>query len=276
MGLKRGKSPAKTGLALGSGVARGLAHIGVLKVLEEEGIDIDMVAGTSIGAYIGALYARGDDADSIRKLAEEIGSRRVSFLTDFALPKTGLIRGRRIENTLKSVFGDTEISDLKKPFACVATDIDSGEEVVIDRGRVREALRASISVPVALAVAKWQGRYLVDGNLVNPVPVSLLRAMGADFVIAVNVIPYRGAAADETTEPNIFHVIMHTLNIVGYHAVKSSLAGADVVIEPEVDRIGLTDFHRVDELVSTGERAARAAVPEIKRHLPALRRGELS
>lgn len=265
MTVKTAKSAKKVGLALGSGFARGLAHIGVLKVLEREGIPVDMIAGTSIGSVIGGLYALGANVARITRLAQELGSSRLSFILDPALPKTGLIRGKRIESRLKSFFGDTEFSDLKIPFACLATDIYDGSEVVIKEGLVREAARASISIPVVLAVVKRGGRYLVDGSLVNPVPVSILKAMGADIIIAVNVLPYREIPGGD--EPNIFEVIMQTLHISSYRVIAASLAGADIVIEPRVVDIGYADFHRVDEGIMRGESAAEQAIPEIRRLL---------
>jgi NTE family protein len=263
LGLESGRPDGKKlGLALGSGVARGLAHIGVLGVLEKEGITVDMIAGTSIGALIGALYAQGRTIGEITDIARELGSNRLSYLLDLNLPKTGLLRGRRIEDGLKKFFGNMEFGDLKMPFACVATDIDTGEEVVIDKGPLWQAIRASVSIPVVLAVAKWEDRYLVDGGLVNPVPVNILKEMGADRIVAVNVIPDRSVR--EATEPNIFDVIMQTLHIVGYYAVKSSIEEADIVIEPEVAQFALTDFHLVDEFARQGELAARGVMPEIK------------
>lgn len=271
MGVDRNRPGGeKVGLALGSGIARGLAHIGVLRVLEREGIPVDMVAGTSIGALVGALHAMGKNADEILKTAREIGSRRFNYLVDLNIPKTGLIRGKKIEEKLKQLYGDTEFFDLLLPFKCVATDIDSGEEVIIDDGPVWEAVRASISLPVILAVAKCKDRFLVDGALVNPVPVDIVKDMGAGFVIAVNVIPDRSIR--DATEPNIFDVVMQTLHIVGYYAVRESIARADIVIEPEVDGFALTDFHRVDECVAKGEKAALKAIPEIKRLLAGQRR----
>ena len=257
----------KIGLALGSGAARGLAHIGVLKVLEKEGIPIDMIAGTSMGALIGAVYAQGRDITQMKNLAIEWGAKRLSLLADPALPKTGLIRGRRIEDMLKSIIGDIKFRDLRLPFACVATDIITGEEVVIKRGLVREGVRASISIPVLFTVAKWEDRYLVDGALVNPVPVNVLKSMGADFIIAVNAMPDRSVA--EVKEPNIFNVIMQTIYIVAHWSLKSSLAGANVVIEPQTASIGHFDFQRAEECISQGEVAARSSIPEIKRRLEA-------
>ena len=139
---------SKVGLALGGGAARGLAHIGVLDVLEKEGIPVDMIAGTSIGALVGAVYAQKKDINSMKELAIELGSKRFKFLADPTWPKTGLVRGRKIGEKLKSIVGNVEFNDLKIPFACVATDIDSGEEVVIKQGLVWEGIRASSSIPM--------------------------------------------------------------------------------------------------------------------------------
>ena len=257
----------KIGLALGSGAARGLAHIGVLEVLEKEGIPIDMIAGTSMGALVGALYAQGRGVNEIKNLAIDLGSKRFALLADLALPKTGLIKGRKIKDGLRSIIGDIKFGDLRVPFACVATDIDSGEEVVINQGSVVEGIRASISIPAIFTVVKWGGRYLVDGGLVNPVPVSVLRSTGADFIIAVNVIPDRSET--EAKEPNIFSVLMQTLYIASYRIVKSSLGGADIVIEPQVTPIGHFDFHRVQECILQGQLATEESIPEIKRELEA-------
>ncbi len=180
----------KIGVALGSGSARGLAHIGVLEVLQKEGIPIDMVAGTSAGAVIGGLYARGKGIDEIISLALELKGRKLVSLIDPSFPKSGFIKGGRVKSLLSSYFGgDINFDEMKLPFACVATDIETGEEVVIDQGSVLEAIRASISIPGIFSVARWEGRHLVDGALVNPIPVDVLRRMGAGFVIAVNVIP---------------------------------------------------------------------------------------
>ena len=254
----------KVGLALGGGAARGLAHIGVLEVLEKEGIPIDMIAGTSIGALVGAVYAEKRDIELMKELAVDLGSKRLTFI-DPALPKTGLIRGRKIENTLKSIVGNVKFEDLTMPFACVTVDIDTGEEVVIRQGTVWKAIRASASVPAILALTKWEGRHLVDGGLVNPVPVSVLETMGADFIIAVNVLPSR--ITKETKEPNIFGVIMKTIYIYSYRVVGSSLSGADVVIEPDVGHLAFTDFHRAQEYILQGQLSAQDVIPEIKRRL---------
>jgi NTE family protein len=260
----------KVGLALGGGAARGLAHIGVLEVLEREGIPVDMIAGTSAGAAIGALYAQGRTAGQIKELALDTGWRQMVSLIDLTLPRSGLIEGAKIKNLLRSIMGDIAFSDLKIPLACVATDIRSGEEVVIKDGPVVEGVRASISIPAIFTAAKWQGRYLVDGGLVNPVPVSTVRGMGAELVIAVNVIPPMGVRfqpAKESRAPGIFQSMLHSLYIATYSLVRSNLAGADIAIEPELTGIGYGDFHRISDSIRQGGIAAQELLEQIKQKL---------
>ena len=266
----------KIGLALSSGAARGLAHIGVLEVLKKEGIPIDMIAGTSAGALVGAIYARRKDANQTEELLKDLISKRLALLRDLGVPRSGLIQGRKFKRWLTSIIDDIEFGDLSIPFACVATDINTGEEVVIEQGSVVEAVRASVSIPGILTVVKWKGRYLVDGGLVNPVPVSVLKKMGADLIIAVNVVPdirdrihhqTSEERKEDSKEPNIFSVIMRMVHIASFQVVKSSMKGADIVIEPEVAHIGFADFHRVRECISKGARAAQSSVPEIKKVL---------
>jgi len=256
-------------LALGSGAARGLAHIGVLAVLEKEGIPVDMIAGTSAGAAIGAIYASGMNTGQMKEQVLEAGWKKIAPLIDPSLPKTGLIKGKKVKDLLSSyVGGNIKFSDLKIPFACVATDIDTGEEVVISRGSVPEALRASISVPAIFTLVKREGRYLVDGGLVNPVPVSVARRMGADFIIAVNVMPDVIDRVEKIgKEPNIFQIIIQSIYIATYSLIRSSMEGADIVIEPDVANIGASEFLKAPELVWQGEKAAQIAIPEIKRKL---------
>lgn len=266
----------KIGLALSSGAVRGLAHIGVLEVLQKEGIPVDMLAGTSAGALIGAIYAQGKEAKLIKDEVLELDWKRLASLIDLTLPKTGLIEGKKITKLLrKSIGGEVKFGDLKIPLAVVATDIVTGEEVVIKEGSVLEAVRASISIPILFTVVKWKSRYLVDGGLVNPVPVSVLREMGADFIIAVNAIPEITGGAPQMgkdgtkdrKEPNIFNVIMHTISIGTYALVRSCLEEADVVISPQVAHTGSFDYHRAQELILQGELAAQASIPEIRRRL---------
>ncbi len=266
----------KVGLALGSGAARGLAHIGVLEILENEGIPVDMLAGTSTGAAVGALYTQGKNADHIKKLVLDLSWKKLTPLIDPSLPKTGLLKGKKIKDLMAaSIGGDIKFSDLKMPFACVATDIDTGEEIVIDRGSVLEAVRASISIPAIFTIVQHEGRYLVDGGLVNPVPVSVLKQMGADFIIAVNVIPDVADRAEHVgkerrehiKEPNIIHIIMQSVYIGTYALVEHCLEDADVIIEPHVAHIGAGDFSRAQECIRQGELAAQNSIAEIKKKL---------
>jgi len=256
----------KVGLALGGGAARVLAHIGVLEVLEKEGIPIDMITGTSMGAVIGAVYASKKDVKSMRPLAIAFGSRRIRYFSDFTIPRTGLIKGRRIEDELKMVIGrNTEFKDLNIPFSCVAVDINNGEEVVIKEGKVWEAVRASSSVPVIFNMVKWHGRNLVDGGLMNPVPTKTVRDMGADFVISVNVLPYK--AENDNREPNIFSIMLKAFYILDSKFIESSIRGADIVIQPDIVHIAFTDFQRAEECIEKGVKAVEKIIPEIKRKL---------
>jgi len=255
----------KVGVALSSGAAAGFAHIGVLAVLEREGIPIDMMAGASVGALIGALYAQGKDIDEIGRVITDLGRKRVYHVARLALIKMRFIKDDERKYWLRATVGDVEFKDLKIPFACVAADIYTGEEVVIKEGSVREGVRASGSFPVIVPIVKRGNRYLVDGGLVNPVPVSVLKEMGADFIIAVNSRrPESGSK-----KPNIFKIMKQTIHIARYQAVRLSLDGASVVIEPRLPKIRFGDWHRAQDSILQGELAAQRAIPEIKRLLEA-------
>jgi NTE family protein len=265
-------SGKKIGLALGSGAARGLAHIGVLKSLQSMGIRIDMISGTSMGALVGAIFAKGEEIDLMKDLANDLGAKRLSFLTEPTLSRTGLISGLKINNMLKSIFGDMDFQELKIPFACSATDIENGREVVIDRGQVREGVRASCTIPVILAPIKIEGRYLVDGALVNPLPADLLKKMGADIIIAVNVAPLEydnfnnnDIKKDRRKNPNILSIAFQTVNIIASQRLLACMDHADIIISPQVNHISRGDFHRVDELIRQGELAALACEQDLKR-----------
>ena len=180
----------KVALVLGSGAARGLAHIGVLKVLEEKKIPISMVAGTSMGALIAGAYAAGLGAKQMEEIACETNWLRVAKLFfPRRLQREGLLDGRRIEEFLIALIGEQKIEELKIPFAAVATDIWTGEEIVLKSGSLVKAIRASISFPFVFAPVQIDGRFLVDGGVVNPVPVNVAKDMGADFIIAVRSTP---------------------------------------------------------------------------------------
>ncbi len=215
----------KVGLALSGGAARGIAHVGVLRVLAKEKIPIDFIAGTSAGAIVGAAYASHRDTDRLTEDALAANWTKMATLIDPILAKSGLIKGKKILSLISAfIGGNVDFTGLKIPFACVATDIDTGEEVVIDKGLVPEALRASISLPGIFAVVKRGERYLVDGGLTTPVPVEVVRRMGADIVIAVNVNPdvtsRMGKAYKQRVnahkEPNLIQVMTQSFYITSY------------------------------------------------------------
>ncbi|MBN1176806.1 MAG: patatin-like phospholipase family protein [Dehalococcoidales bacterium] len=266
----------KVGLALSGGAARGLAHVGVLRVLQKEGIPIDLIAGTSAGAVIGAGYAWDQDMTRITREALDADWKKMAPMIDLSLPKSGFIKGKKVQELIAGyVGGNIKFSDLSIPFACVATDIDTGEEIVINSGSVPEALRASISIPGIFTVVKYEGRYLVDGGLTTPVPVEVVRDMGADFIIAVNVNPDVTDRLGKTSqkrvaarkEPNIFQIMMQSVYITTYSLARGSLENADIVIEPDLAHINAGDFNKAKELITRGRQAAEEAVPEIKRKL---------
>ncbi len=264
----------KIGLALGGGSARGLAHIGVLEILEKEGIPIDCVAGTSAGAVIGALYAAGVSPATMKEYVLSIDSPKRRRLIDISLPKGGFIQGEKIVEEMKNLMGgDKTFAELSKPFACVACDIMRGEEVVLNHGHVCAAVHASIAIPVVFNTVKLDGRYLVDGGLVNEIPVRVTRQLGAEFVIAVNVIPRHVRRAKhkegepDIKEPGLMTVMMNTMDIASMCRAESSLAGADLVIEPQTSAYTPTDFAEAGALILQGEMAAIDAVLAIKRRM---------
>lgn len=267
----------KVGLALGGGYARGLAHIGVLEVLETAGVPIDIITGTSMGALIGALYAREKAAAMLKQQAYQMDMVKLAALIDPAVLKSGLFAGKRITSLLKRFMGDSTFEELEIPFACVATDIISGEEVVMNTGKVLDAVRASISIPVIFTVVKKDGRLLVDGGLVNNIPVSVARQMGADYVIAVDVTPSRQERADhllkhaESKEPGMLQVIVQSIYITTSLTPCGLATGADVIIHPQLAQINPADFHKARECILAGELAATDIVGHIKRDLADLK-----
>jgi len=195
----------RIGLALGSGSARGWAHIGVIRALTEAGVHVDCVAGTSIGALVGGAYAAGE-IDALEELALRVDWRQIASFLDVVLPKSGLIEGKKIAEFLRKHLPDMAIEELPLPFRAVATDLATGHEVTIGEGDIIEAIRASISVPGIFTPVGRDGTFLVDGGLVNPVPVSVVRDMGADFVIAVDlnhdIVAKKGIHSPPAPRPN--------------------------------------------------------------------------
>ncbi|WP_299980000.1 patatin-like phospholipase family protein [Desulfobacula sp.] len=184
---KKKKIPSKkVGLALGSGSARGWSHIGVIRALTEAGVRVDYVAGTSIGALVGAVYASGK-IDALEEVVLQLDWKKIAYLFDVVFPKSGLIDGKKVSGFIQNHVKGINIEDLSLPFCAVSTDLTTGNEVAIKDGNIIEAVRASISIPGIFTPVKKNGTFIVDGGLVNPVPVSVVREMGADFVIAVDL-----------------------------------------------------------------------------------------
>ncbi len=270
----------KIGIALGGGAARGIAHIGVLEILEKEGIPIDVVAGTSAGAVVGALYCYGMSHLQLKEVINGFDWKKRRNMVDISLPKTGFIAGDKLMQKVQDLMGgDITFDQLEKPFACVACDLVSGEEVVMNTGSVTEAVRASIAIPIVFQAVKRNGHYLIDGGMVNQIPVNVARAMGADYVIAVNVTPVRvhklkdhmgeKENTGETSDPrpNLASVMLSVIEIANSFRIEASLVGADIIIEPRMTHIGQADFHKDKLAILQGEMAALDAVLKIKREL---------
>ncbi|MGE5587512.1 MAG: patatin-like phospholipase family protein [Clostridia bacterium] len=266
MASARGPRP-RIGLALGAGSARGLAHIGVLQVLEESGVPVHMIVGSSAGALVGGIYAACRDLAMMERLAMHI---KWDHLVDFCFPRMGLIAGERILEFLRILTGGRYFADLSVPFAATAVDIETGEEVLLREGEVALAIRASIAVPGIVAPVRVGGRLLVDGAVLDRVPARCAREMGADFVIAVSAGGNAGGAPDRhRREPvrNVFEVITTTIELMELTILRQRIIDADVVIAPDLTDIGPTRLDLAAEIIERGRTAARAALPRIAERL---------
>ena len=293
---------AKIGLALGSGAARGWAHIGVIEALEEAGVQVDVVVGSSIGALVGAAYVAGKLRE-LKSWALTLSWRRMMPLLDIRLTGGGLVNGNAIMRHLRSMGLDRPIEEYPIPFAAVAAELSTGHEVWIREGPIDEAIRASISLPGILSPARLDGRWLLDGGLVNPVPVSLCRALGADVIIAVNLnadfFEARGSVTaamrsrrleEETSHrvvnapkgkvgemairllqgggraaPSYFDVLVTALNIMQDQITRARLAGEppQVLLIPRLAGIGPMDFNRAKDGIERGRAAVTHALPAL-------------
>ncbi len=242
------------GLALGGGLARGLAHIGVLKVLQEAEIKVNYIAGTSMGSLVAALYACGLKLKLIERLAQRI-SRRTWM--DFTIPRMGLIAGEKLEQLLHMLTGRRSFAELSLPLAVVAVDLISGERVVINEGSIARAVRASCAIPGIFSPVDIEGKLLVDGGVLERVPARTVREMGADLVIAVDV----GSNVGNYKINHIFDVMSKSLDIMAREIHRRQSHDADVIITPEVSDLGPFDFQCVEEAINRGEAAARQALP---------------
>ncbi len=244
------------GLALGSGAARGLAHIGVLKALEEMGVEIDMISGSSAGALIGGLYCTGISPKMIQDLATHIDKK---MWVDFTMPKTGIIKGERIQEILKLITGDRKIEELDKKLAIVATDLKNGEEVIFTEGPIYTAIRASISIPGVFEPVEYKGRVLVDGGVVDRVPISILKNMGMDIVIGVDV----GFSKYQSKVIHMLDIILQSIDIMAKQIMEADLALADLIIAPPLSYVEPSKFELVEECAKIGYKATMAKKDKI-------------
>ncbi len=295
----------KIGLALGAGAARGWSHIGVLRELAAHGIRPDVVAGTSSGAVVGGCYAAGK-LDEIEVFARSMTKRRVFAMMDLSFSGMSLISGERLKAALEQEVGELAIEDLPIAFAAVATEVGTGHEVWLQRGPLALAIRASYALPGIFEPVRVGDRWLFDGALVNPIPVTVCRALGADFVIAVNVTadtmyrstvirdpaamggPASGAGpfpgGDRLEEgllpryftrragdaPNVATAMIDAFNIIQDRILRSRLAGdpPDATINARLSEVGMFDFHKADALIEAGRAATKRALPNIFAHIP--------
>ncbi len=279
-------------LALGGGAARGWAHIGVLRALDEAGIRVDMIAGTSIGALVGGCYLAGK-LDQLEEFARSLTKRRVFGLLDFSWGGNGLFGGMKLTARMQEHMAGVTFADLPKPLVCVAAEVRTGHEIWLHSGDLITAMRASYALPGVFEPVPCNGRILVDGALVNPVPVSACRAHEQRLVVAVNLhYDLFGRAAvikhsaelskDGEASPSlvvdrgpkerearigITGVMVEAFNIIQDRIARARLAGdpPDLALQPKLGHVGLTDFHRADELIRLGYEATQAQIGELQR-----------
>jgi NTE family protein len=246
----------RVGLALGGGFARGIAHLGVLQVLDQEKIPIDYIAGTSAGAMLAASYATGH---TIREIEAQARATRFRDFGQWKLSWMGLASNQRLEHYPRKFLGVTTFEQLRIPLAIAATDLSTGEPVYFTKGPLGPALRASCAYPGMFMPVEYEGRLLVDGFLAAPVPVDAVKQMGAEVVIAVFL-----EAANDRKPTSIVDVIGLSFAILQRHADREWRRKADIVIEPVVREFLWDDFDKTPELIAAGEAAARAALPKIR------------
>ena len=249
--------PPRVALALGGGAARGFAHIGVIEVLEENGIHPDLVTGTSAGSLVAAMYAAGRTG---QELAATAATMDESALTDWSFPGRGLIRGEALAHYVREEVGGKEIEQMKIPLGIVATDLDSGKPILFRRGDAGTAVRASSAVPAVFTPVRIGTHEYVDGGLTSPVPVRSARDMGADIVIAVDIsqLPDGGSTGDA------LHMLLQTFSIMGRSINELELKEADIVLRPKLTGVAGTDFTLRQKNIQAGRDAALAALPLIR------------
>ncbi|MGI5883780.1 MAG: patatin-like phospholipase family protein [Candidatus Spyradocola sp.] len=246
----------RLGVALGGGAFRGLAHIGVLQALEAHGLAPCAIAGTSMGALVGGVYACGMNLRLMERFCASIDEKD---LVDVALPTEGILAGNRIELLLRTLTGNRTFDQAKIPFAAVATDLELGKRAVLSEGLLYQAIRASISIPGIFKPYRLNGRTYVDGGVVDRVPVTTARAMGADFVLAVDV-GYRGEPA---SCEGIAKVILHSLEIMEWQVMQHTISTADFTLVPALSHINPASIAQAEECIRIGREEAERRMPEL-------------
>ncbi|MEN5425281.1 patatin-like phospholipase family protein [Stenotrophomonas pennii] len=257
--------PVKIGIALGGGAAKGFAHIGVIKMLEANGFEPVVVSGTSAGSVVGALYASGMDAFEMQTKAVALDE---ASIRDVRLFSGGLVQGQKLQDYVNQQVGNKPGERLRKPFAAVATNLETGERAVFVRGNVGQAVRASSSIPGVFEPVKIGQNNYVDGGVVSPVPVDAARQLGADFVIAVDI----SSKASGRTPTGMLGIVNQSIAIMGQRLGEQELARADIIIRPRVLDIGASDFSQRGKAILEGEKAAMAAMPQIRAKIEQIQR----
>ncbi len=262
--VKPQQKPARVALVLGAGAARGFAHIGVLKILENNKIPVHMVVGTSAGSFVGSLYAYGFTSFQLQKMANTLDKNEI---IDFTVPDNGFVKGERLEEYVNVMVKNTPLEKMRIPFYAVAANIQNGQETVFSRGNTGTAVRASCSIPGIFRPVKIDGRMYVDGGVVSPIAVDAARRLGADFVIAVDI----SADIDARQPEGTLETILQAAGIMHSKISAIQLARADVVIRPKVGRIGSADFDKRLDAMIEGEKAALEMLPQIQAILARLK-----
>ena len=258
--VKPAPRPPRIGLALGGGAARGFAHIGVIQVLEENGIKVDLVAGTSAGSLVASLYASGKTGKEMQTLAEGMDE---GAITDWSFPLRGLIRGEALARFIRDKTGGKGIEQMALPLGIVATDLSDGSAILFRSGDTGTAVRASSAVPAVFQPVKIGQREYVDGGLVSPVPVRFAREMGAQFIIAVDIT----SPPEKDPPGDAFRMLMQTFSIMGRSINTFELREADVVIRPRLDGVGSADFTARRRAIQAGREAAQAMLPLLRQRI---------
>lgn len=249
----------KIALVLGGGAARGFAHVGVIRVLEQEKIPIDMIIGTSVGSLIGSIYADTRSSFDLEVIAFKLEKDDIFDFSVFS-SSTGPVKGERLEKFVESKVKKQNIEELSVPFVAVATNLVNGERVILDKGPVGRAVRASSSIPGVFTPVSYQNMVLVDGGVVDNVAVDVARLKGADIIIAVNI----GKNVVNKDITNIVDITLQAVNVMSYEISKFKAQGADILIEPNVGDVGMMDFDHKEYCMRAGIQATQKLIPDLR------------